>query len=111
MFGVDDPVTLIDKAALVLSFGNDFLGAGDSPVAAARQYARFRRATPRGVLVQIEPKMTLTGANADRWVVIAPGTEGVFALGLARELVQHPGYAGKVAPALLAASSPTLTPR
>ena len=33
MFGVDDPVTLIDKAGLVLSFGNDFLGAGDSPVA------------------------------------------------------------------------------
>ncbi len=35
MFGVDDPVTLIDKAGLVLSFGNDFLGAGASPVAAA----------------------------------------------------------------------------
>jgi len=106
LFGVDEPVTLIDKAGLVLSFGNDFLGAGDSPVAAARQYARFRRATPRGVLVQIEPKMTLTGGNADRWVVIAPGTEGVFALGLVRELVQHPGYSGNLSPALLAVIEP-----
>ncbi len=106
LFGVDAPVTLIDKAGLVLSFGSDFLGAGDTPVASARQYARFRRATPRGVLVQIEPKITLTGANADRWVVIAPGTEGVFALGLVRELVQRPEYAGNLSAALLAAVEP-----
>ena len=89
MFGVDHPVTVIEKAGLVLSFGDDFLGAGASPVAAARQYARFRKAARRGILVQIEPKMTLTGANADRWVAIEPGTEGVFALGLARELLQR----------------------
>jgi molybdopterin-containing oxidoreductase family iron-sulfur binding subunit len=106
MFGVDQPVALIEKAGLVLSFGNDFLGAGDSPVAAARQYARFRKATRRGLLVQIEPKMTLTGANADRWVVIVPGTEGVFALGLARELVQRKEYAGNLSPALIAAIEP-----
>ena len=106
MFGVDQPVTLIEKAGLVLSFGDDFLGAGVSPVAAARQYARFRRTTPRGVLVQIEPKMTLTGANADRWIVIAPGTEGVFALGLARELLQRKEYAGNLSPALIAAVEP-----
>ena len=106
MFGVDQPVSLIEKAGLVLSFGDDFLGAGVSPVAAARQYARFRRATPRGLLVQIEPKMTLTGANADRWVVIVPGTEGVFALGLARELLQRKEYAGNLSPALIAAIEP-----
>jgi anaerobic selenocysteine-containing dehydrogenase len=102
VFGTDEPVTLIDRAGLILSFGNDFLGAGDSPVAAARQYARFRRASRRGVLVQIEPKMTLTGANADRWVVIAPGTEGVFALGLARELLQRKEAAGNLSPELVA---------
>ncbi|MGP0083228.1 MAG: molybdopterin-dependent oxidoreductase [Steroidobacteraceae bacterium] len=106
LFGVDSPVGLIEKAGLVLSFGDDFLGAGASPVAAARQYARFRRATPRGVLVQIEPKMTLTGANADRWIVIAPGTEGVFALGLARELLQRKDFAGSLSPALVAAVDP-----
>ncbi len=75
-------------------------------MAAARQYARFRKATRRGVLVQIEPKMTLTGANADRWVVIVPGTEGVFALGLARELLQRKEYAGTLSPALIAAIEP-----
>jgi anaerobic selenocysteine-containing dehydrogenase len=106
IFGVDRPVALIEKAGLVLSFGDDFLGAGDSPVAAARQYARFRKAARRGLLVQIEPKMTLTGANADRWVPIVPGTEGVFALGLARELLQRKEYAANLSPALIAVIEP-----
>jgi anaerobic selenocysteine-containing dehydrogenase len=66
---------------------------------------------PRGVLVQIEPKMTLTGANADRWIVIAPGTEGVFALGLARELLQRKDFAGNLSPALPRRSNPTPRPR
>ncbi len=39
-------------------------------------------------------------------MVIAPGTEGVFALGLARELVQRPEYAGNLSAALLAAVEP-----
>src|SRR5450631_1750746 len=106
MFGVDEPVTVIEKAGLVLSFGDDFLGAGASPVAAARGYARFRKAARRGILVQIEPKMTLTGANADRWVPIEPGTEGVFALGLARELLQRKEYVGNFSPELIAAVEP-----
>jgi molybdopterin-containing oxidoreductase family iron-sulfur binding subunit len=106
LFGVADPVTLIDRAGMIVSFGDDFLGAGESPVAAARQYARFRRGARRGLLVQIEPRMTLTGANADRWIVIAPGTEGVFALGLARELLQRKEAAGTLSPALVALIEP-----
>ena len=58
------------------------------------------------MLVQIEPKMTLTGANADRWIVIVPGTEGVFALGLARELLQRKDFTGNLSPALIAAIEP-----
>ena len=92
VLGVEQPVLQIDKARLILSFGNDFLGTGPSPVHMAAQYARFRKA-PRGTLIQIEPRMTLTGANADRWYAIKPGTEGIFALGLANSLVQHQAYA------------------
>jgi molybdopterin-containing oxidoreductase family iron-sulfur binding subunit len=50
--------------------------------------------------------MTLTGANADRWVVIAPGTEGVFALGIARELLQRKEAAGTLSAAMIAAIEP-----
>ncbi|MEX8500453.1 molybdopterin-dependent oxidoreductase [Leptothrix ochracea] len=91
MFGVEQPLVHLDKAKMVLSFGNDFMGTGVSPVHFAGQYAKFRK-PDRGTLVQIEPKMTLTGANADRWVPIIPGTEGVMALGIARELMHHKEY-------------------
>ena len=37
----------------------------------------------RGTFVQVEPRMSQTGANADEWVPAKPGTEGVLALGLA----------------------------
>ena len=41
----------------------------------------------RGAFVQVESRMSLTGANADEWVPVKPGTEGVLALGLAHGIV------------------------
>ncbi len=87
-YGVAMPRFSINKAKVVLSFGADFLGSWVSPVHFSQQYAQFRKGVDgqRGVLVQVEPKMTLTGANADRWVAIRPGTEGVLALGIINAL-------------------------
>jgi anaerobic selenocysteine-containing dehydrogenase len=72
----------------VISFGADFLGTWGSPVAQNAGYANMRggRAGIRGSLIQVEPRMSLTGASADEWVAIQPGTESVLALGLARAL-------------------------
>ncbi len=95
MLGVDMPRYDFDKAELILSFGADFLGTWMSPVHFSGQYARFR-AAPRGTLVQVEPKMTLTGANADRWIAIRPGTEGHLALALASLLAQDSSYAARL---------------
>ncbi|MDX8385939.1 MAG: molybdopterin-dependent oxidoreductase [Gallionella sp.] len=87
-YGVAMPRFSINKAKVVLSFGADFLGSWISPVHFSQQYAQFRKGVDgqRGVLIQVEPKMTLTGANADRWVAIRPGTEGVLALGIINAL-------------------------
>src|ERR1035437_5393845 len=87
-YGVEMPRFNINKAKVVLSFGADFLGAWVSPVHFSQQYAQFRKGVDgqRGVLVQIESKMTLTGANADRWLVVRPGTEGILALGIINAL-------------------------
>ncbi len=87
-YGIEMPRLHLDKAKVIVSFGADFLGAWISPVHFSQQYARFRKADKgeRGVLVQVESKMTLTGANADRWLAIRPGTEGIFALGLINAL-------------------------
>ena len=73
-----------------ISFGADFLGTWNSPVAQASAYGRMRqgRRGIRGAFVQVEPRMSLTGASADEWVAIRPGTEGVLALGLAHVIVR-----------------------
>ena len=107
LFGGEAPHLALDKAQLIVSFGADFLDTWVSPVHFAGQYAHFRRANegkPRGTLVQIEPRMTLTGANADRWIAIRPGTEGVLALGLANALLAGKP-AGNAPPAIAAAAA------
>jgi menaquinone reductase, molybdopterin-binding-like subunit len=74
-----------------ISFGADFLGTWNSPVAQASAYGRMRqgRRGIRGAFVQVEPRMSLTGASADEWVAIRPGTEGVLALGLAHVILRE----------------------
>ena len=107
-YGVEMPRLRLDKAKVVVSFGADFLGAWVSPVHFSQQYAQFRKGTRpegRGVLVQIESKMTLTGANADRWIAVRPGSEGVLALGIVNAL----GKAGLAIPADVAAVSKPYT--
>ncbi|MDP1708633.1 MAG: molybdopterin-dependent oxidoreductase [Gammaproteobacteria bacterium] len=87
MLGEAAPGLVFDKAKLIVSFGADFLGTWVSPVHFATEYGKFR-AGQRGVLVVAEPKMSLTGANADLWLAVRPGTEGVLALGIAHVLMQ-----------------------
>lgn len=91
------PVYKFDQAKMILSFGADFLGPWQSPVHFTTQYAKFREA-PRGTLVQVEPKMTLTGANADLWVAVRPGAEGALALGIANVLLAKFGGDGSQLP-------------
>jgi len=76
------------NARAVISFGADFLGTWNSPVSQMAGYAKMRGGRPgiRGALIQVEPRMSLTGASADEWVAIRPGTEGILALGLADAL-------------------------
>jgi len=76
------------NSRVVISFGADFLGTWGSPVSQMAGYASMRGGRPgiRGMLIQVEPRMSLTGASADEWVAIKPGTEGILALGLANAL-------------------------
>ncbi len=85
MLGDPMPRLRYDKARAILSFGADLVGTWQSPVHNATEYAKFRN-SPRGVLIQAEPNMSLTGINADLWVPVRPGTEGVLALGIANVL-------------------------
>ncbi|MPY87280.1 MAG: molybdopterin-dependent oxidoreductase [Luteitalea sp.] len=85
------PTFDLSRARYVISFGADFLGTWNSPVAQSAAYGEMRQGRPgiRGTFVQVEPRMSQTGANADRWVPVRPGTEGVLALGLAHVMLQR----------------------
>jgi anaerobic selenocysteine-containing dehydrogenase len=93
------PTFDVANARHVLSFGADFLGTWNSPVAHGVAYGQMRQGRPgiRGSFVQVEARMSQTGANADDWVPAVPGTEGALALGLAHVIV-----AAKLRPAAAA---------
>ena len=99
MLGDAMPRLRLDKAKVILSFGADFLGTWISPVHFAGEYAKFRTHNGRGVLIVAEPKMSITGGNADMWLPLRPGTEAALALGIANVLMTTHG---KTADALTA---------
>lgn len=80
----------------LLSFGADFLGNWISPVHHGLGFGRSRAARPdnRGRFVQIEPRMSISGAAADEWIAARPGTEGLLALGLAHHILASGGHDG-----------------
>ena len=90
------PTFDLPNTRTLISFGADFLGTWNSPVAHSVRYGEMRQGRPglRGAFVQVEARMSQTGANADEWVPATPGTEGVLALGLA-----HVILAAKLRPA------------
>src|SRR4030095_6168176 len=51
----------------------------------------FRRlqAEARARFVQIEPRMSLTAANADEWIPAAVGSEGLVALAIAQVIIRE----------------------
>jgi anaerobic selenocysteine-containing dehydrogenase len=88
------PAYDVGNAKYLLSFGSDLLESYWSPVQALSAYGHFRRGRPgqRGKLVQIEPRLSVTGIKADEWIPIQPGTEGMIALGIANMIIKEGLY-------------------
>jgi len=76
----------IGGAQVVFSFGANFLETWLSPVSYTRGFAGLReaRTKERGYFVQFESRMSQTGAKADEWIPIKPGTEAMVALAIGR---------------------------
>ena len=91
-FGVPAmPTVDLSQSNYVISFGADFLGTWNSPVAQSVGYGKMRqgRAGQRGKFVQFEARMSQTGANADEWIACPPGLEGALALALAHVVMSE----------------------
>lgn len=76
----------LENAEMTFSFGANFVETWLSPVAYAYGYGMMRQGHQgqRGYLVQFEPRMSQTAANADEWHPIKPGSEALLAQGLGR---------------------------
>jgi anaerobic selenocysteine-containing dehydrogenase len=92
VFGQDRlPEFDIANTSYLLSFGSNFLETWLSPVRYNRGYGNFRQGEgrQRGTLVQVEPRFSMTAGNADVWVPVKPGTEGVFAMSMAYVIISQ----------------------
>ena len=96
----------IENADYVLSFGSDFLNTWVSPIRYARGYGHFRQGDrERGTLVHVDSRFSMTAANADEWVYVRPGMEGLLALSMAQVIISE-GLGDPQAAAALTGGSP-----
>jgi anaerobic selenocysteine-containing dehydrogenase len=81
----------VARSDYVLSIGSPLLDRWHNPVHYTHAVAEMRRGRPgrRGKLTQVEARMSLTSANADEWLPIVPGTEGIFARAIAGILLSQ----------------------
>ena len=109
VFGTDAvPSFDFESAGVVFSFGADFLGSWISPVEHTRGFARASGTDEdlrKSRFVFVGPRLSLTGQNADEWVPVEAGTEGLVALAIANIIAADGGDAGPYAE-LLAAYDP-----
>ena len=85
------PVFDLEHATYALSFGAPLVEDWLSPVWAQRSYGRFRRGSshPRGRLVQIDGRRSLTARKADEWLPVAAERQAALACGIAAILLRE----------------------
>ncbi|MEK6256101.1 MAG: molybdopterin-dependent oxidoreductase [Chloroflexota bacterium] len=83
------PAYDLENTRYMISFGASLLEAGRFPerMVAGMSYMRRGRAE-RGKVVVIDPRQGVTGAKADEWIPINPGTDAALALGIANVIIK-----------------------
>lgn len=83
------PTYDLEKADTILNFGTDFLETWVSPCEFARGWADSRRKKQPCRVIHVEPRLSLTGANADTWLMAHPGTEVRLALAILKIVTER----------------------
>jgi anaerobic selenocysteine-containing dehydrogenase len=75
----------------IISFGASWLEAYRPTAYLLRAYAHLRRGRPgiRAKLVHVDTRFSVTGAKADEWVPIRPGTDAALALAIAHVILEE----------------------
>jgi anaerobic selenocysteine-containing dehydrogenase len=86
-----DPSFDLERASYVLSFGAPVVEDWLSPLWTQRAFGRFRRSSgqPRGRLVQVEGRKSLTARKADEWIAVPADRQVVLAYGIAAVLLRE----------------------
>jgi anaerobic selenocysteine-containing dehydrogenase len=77
----------LENADFVLSFGAGLIEGWGSPVSCFK--ANASRKERHAKLYQIEPRLSNTAANADKWIPVRPGTEADLALSICAVLIKN----------------------
>jgi len=85
----DLPAYDLENSNYVLALGANLVEAGRIPQRMVSGYSFLRRGrAERGKVVVIDPRQGVTGAKADEWIPIVPGTDAALALGLAHVIIR-----------------------
>lgn len=78
----------LENANYLISFGAALLEAGRPVQRFIGGYSYMRRGRPaRGKVVIVDPRQGVSGAKADEWIPIRPGTDAALALGMAYVII------------------------
>jgi anaerobic selenocysteine-containing dehydrogenase len=85
----DMPAYDLENSNYVLSFGASLLEAGPVVQRMVGGYAFLRQGrADRGKVVIIDPRQGVSGAKADEWIPIKPGTDAALALAMAHVIIR-----------------------
>ena len=80
----------IKNSKFLLSFGADFLENWVSPTKYSRDFGHFRQGGDvRGKMIHVSSRYSMTAANADEWIYVNPGTEGLLAMSIAYVIIRR----------------------
>jgi molybdopterin-containing oxidoreductase family iron-sulfur binding subunit len=81
----------LDECDFLISFGVDFLETWVSPVEFTQQFSRMRayKDGQVGQFIYAGPRMSMTAVNADRYLPMPPGAEGMLAMGMLHALIAN----------------------
>src|SRR5436309_1175326 len=108
-FGRDAvPYYAFEDAQVILNFGADWVETWINNVALPSSFARMHafREGRSGTYIHVEPRQSLTAANADQWVRNAPGTELMIVAAILKLIVEEGRGADRAAAAAVAQVDP-----
>ena len=91
MHGVDGRLGFdLQNADYILSFGSGLIEGWGNTAYMIRIHSHWQ--DTGATLKQVEPRLSNTAAKADQWIPVAPGTEGLLALGVAYVILKESLY-------------------